>query len=113
MSGTLPDNALLTWLQDDTNNDYHSVEDLATMYSYFNEDVDDPIDRIKGDDRRHCFIIFEKNEHGNAECVILHRLAQHPSRMGTTTMYDGNWYFTGNQPVGGTQITYALPASLS
>ena len=112
MSGTLPDNALLAWLQDDNNDNYHSVEELETMYTYFNEDADAPIDRIKGDDRHHCFIVFEKSEGGSSECVILHHLAQHPTRMGVTTMYDGNWYFTGNQPVGGNQITYALPASL-
>ena len=96
MSGILPDNALLAWLQDDTNNAYQSEKELAGMHSYFSEDVNDPTDSIKEDDRHHCFIIFEKNEFGNAECVVLHHLAQHPTQMGVTTIYDWNWYLMGN-----------------
>ena len=32
--------------------------------------------------------------------------------MGNATPHDGNWYFTGDQPVDGHQITYLLPPTL-
>lgn len=35
MSGPLPDNALLTWLQDEANDKFLELDALAGMYSYF------------------------------------------------------------------------------
>ena len=57
----LPDNALLTWLQDETNDTYCTVDDLAGMYSYFDHNAADPTDSIKDNGHHHRFIIFEKN----------------------------------------------------
>ena len=59
MSGTLPDNALQLWLQDESNDKFRSTEDLDGMYSYFVEGATEPIESIKEDDRHHCFIIFQ------------------------------------------------------
>ena len=112
MSGTLPDNALQLWLQDETNDQFSSPEALEGMYNYFLEGADDPVDSIKEDDRHHCFIIFQQNDAGASVCSILHHLARAPSRMGNPTLYDGNWYLTGDQIIGGNQITYELPGSL-
>ena len=112
MSGTLPDNALQLWLQDEANDEFRSTEALEGMYSYFLEGATDPIDLIKEDDRHHCFIIFQQNDAGDSVCSILHHLARAPSRMGHPTLYDGNWYLTGDQIIGGNQITYELPGSL-
>ena len=112
MSGTLPDNALLTWLQDEANDEFTELDALAGMYSYFSASATDPIDSIKTDDRHHCFLIFQKDSTGNSVASILHHLAQFPSRMGNTTSFDGKWYLTEDQPVAGSQITYELPPSL-
>ena len=112
MSGILPNNALLHWLQDDRNDEFLDEDALATMYSYFASGANDPLPRVKGDDRHHCFITFQKDSSGNAVCTILHHLARVPTRMGSNTPYDGNWYMTGDQPVDGNQITYSLPGSL-
>ena len=112
MSGILPDNALLEWLQDDANNDHKSDDDLAAMYSYFAEGAADPLDQLKEDDRHHCFLVFQKSPAGNSNCTVLHHLAQYPTRMGITTPFDGNWYLSGDQPVAGSQIHYILPNSI-
>ena len=112
MSGILPNNALLHWLQDDSNDEFLEEDALATMYSYFAMGANDPLPRVKGDDRYHCFITFQKDSGGNAHCTILHHLARVPTRMGTDTPYNGNWYMTGDQPIDGNQITYSLPGSL-
>ena len=112
MSGTLPDNALLAWLQDDTNDEFTDLDALAGMYSYFASSASDPIDNLKTDDRHHCFLIFQKGTLGTSTATILHHLAQYPSRMGQATTYDGNWYMTGDQPIAGHQITYELPTTL-
>ena len=90
-----------------------STEALDGMYSYFIvEGAGDPIDNIKEDDHHHCFIIFQQNDAGALVCSILHHLARAPTQMGHPTLYDGNWYVTGNQIIGGNQITYELPATL-
>ena len=112
MSGILPDNALLQWLQDESNNEFKSAEDIKEMYVFFDEEATDPINNLKEDDRHHCFIIFQQNDAGDSVCSILHHLARAPSRMGNPTLYDGNWYLTGDQIIGGNQITYELPKSL-
>ena len=112
MSGTLPDNALQLWLQDEANNKFRGTDELEGMYTYFLQDASDPIDNIKEDDRHHCFIIFQQNDAGDSVCSILYHLARAPTRMGHPTLYDGNWYLTGDQIIGGNQITYELPASL-
>ena len=112
MSGTLPDNALQLWLQDEANDEFRSPEALQGMYTYFLEGATDPIESIKEDDRHHCFIIFQQNDAGSSVCSILHHLARAPTRMGHPTLYDGNWFLTGDQIIGGNQITYALPDTL-
>ena len=112
MSGTFPDNALQLWLQDEANNEFQSEEALEGMYTYFLEGAANPIDCLKEDDRHHCFIIFQQNDAGASVCSILHHLARAPSRMGNPTLYDGNWYLTGDQIIRGNQITYELPDTL-
>ena len=112
MSGILPNNALLEWLQDESSDDHRSDDDLASMYSYFAEGAANPIALLKEDDRHHCFLVFQKDTAGNSHCTILHHLAQYPTQMGITTPFDGNWYLSGNQPVAGNQINYILPDTL-
>ena len=111
MLGILPNKALLHWLQDNANNKFLEEDALATMYSYFTTGANNPLPWVKGDDCHHCFITFQKDSTGHSTCTILHHLARVPSCMGNNTPYDGNWYITGNQPVDGNQITYALPGS--
>ena len=108
----LPDNALLHWLQDDTNNEHNTPDTLAAMYTYFASDSNDPTNQIKNDDRQLCFIIFQKDARGTSVCTILHHLAQFPTQMVHVTPFDGSWYFTGDQPVDGNQITYLCPPDL-
>ena len=60
MSGTLPDNALLTWLQDEANDEFIELDALAGMYSYFAAAANDRIEKIKTDNRHHCFLIFRR-----------------------------------------------------
>ena len=112
MSGLLPDNTLLTWLQDEANDEFTELDALAGMYTYFDASAAVPIDDLKTNDRHHCFLTFQKNSDGSSVASILHHLAQFPSRTGKTTAYDGNWYLTENQPVAGSQITYELPTTL-
>ena len=81
------------------------------MYSYFIDGADDPIKLIKSNVRQHSFIGFTKNEAGNSTCIIFHHLAQFPARIGKTMAYDGNWYMSAGQPLGGDFITYTLPPS--
>ena len=76
MSGTLPDNALQ--LQDESNDEFRSTEELEGMYTYFLEGATDPIANIKEDDRHHCFIIFQQNDAGDSVCSMLHHLARAP-----------------------------------
>ena len=97
MPGTLPDNALQLWLQDKTNDKFRRLNNLAGMYTYFAEGATDPMANIKEDDRHHCFLTFQQNDASKSVCSILHHLAQAPTRMGHATLYDGNWYITGDQ----------------
>ena len=108
----LPDNALLQWLQDESNSEHGTPDALAAMYAYFAADANDPTSQVQDDDRHHCFIIFQKDAANNPTCTILHHLAQFPTRMGHVTLFDGDWFFTGDQPVGGNQITYKQPTDL-
>ena len=114
MSGSLllPDNALLRWLQDESNNDFLDPEALDRMYQQFAAGQPDPLDELKDDDRHHSYLLFSDNEEGVVVAQIVHHLARFPKRMGVTTPYDGNWYLTSNQPVQGQHITYALPFDL-
>ena len=112
MSGILSDNTLLLWLQDESNNDFKVQESMAGIYSYFTQGADDPLDSIKGDDRHHCFLTFQKNKAGISNGTIVHHLAKAPSRMGVTTIYDGKWYMTAGQPICGQQIIPEVPADL-
>ena len=114
MSGSkpLPDNALLLWLQDESNNDYLSLEKLEEMYTLFAEDQPDPIEEFKDDDRYHNYLIFADNEEGMASAQVLHHLAKFPKRVGVATPYDNKWYVTSQQPVLGQHITTILPFDL-
>ena len=58
MPGTLPPVNAMQPLQDESNDEFKSMDDLAGMYSYFAEGAADPINSTKEDDRHHCFIIF-------------------------------------------------------
>ena len=110
MSGILPDNALLHWLQDESNDEFPDKDDLAGIYSHFAQGAANPLDAIKGDDRYHCFLTFQKNEAGMSNSTIMHHLAKAPSRIGVTTIYDGKWYMTAGQPIRGQQILAEVPA---
>ena len=112
MSGRLPDNALLEWLQDEGNDDHRSDNDLASMYSYFAEGADDPTTLLKEDDRHHCFLVSQKDSTNKSHCTVLHHLAQYPTHMGITMPFDGNWYLSGDQPVASNQIHYILLSTL-
>ena len=107
----LPNNALLHWLQDKSNDEHSTQGALAAMYAYA-LDANDPTTQVQEDDRHHCFVIFQKDSLGNSVCTILHHLAQFSTRMGHVTPLDGLWYFMGDQPVGGNQITYEQPNHL-
>ena len=83
------------------------------MYAHFGEGEADPIEKLKEDDRYHCFIIFAEDEWKEITCSVLHHMAQFPSRLGAQpTLYDGEWFLTANQPVGGNLINYLLPEDL-
>ena len=112
MSGILPDNALLLWLQDESNNEFPDQDALAGIYSYFSQGATNPLDSIKGDDRHHCFLTFSKNEAGDSVGTVVHHLAKALSRMGITTAYDGRWYMTAGQPIRGQQIIFEVPDDL-
>ena len=58
-SPPLPDNALLLWLQDESNNECATSEAITQMYSIFDDDENEPIEHFQQDDRHHCFLIFE------------------------------------------------------
>ena len=113
MSGPLPDNALLAWLQDESNDEFRSTEALTTMYSFFAAGASNPMEKLQEDDRHHSFLVFIEDDQSEVVGLILHHLAQFPSRLGATaTAYDGRWFLTADQPVGGSQITYLLPTDL-
>ena len=113
MSGPLPDNALQAWLQDESHNEFITADAITAMYSYFGSGENDPIDKLKEDDRYHCFIIFAEDEWKEVTCSVLHHMAQFPSRLGAQpTLYDGEWFLTANQPMGGNLINYLLPEDL-
>ena len=113
MSGPLPDNALLAWLQDESNDEFRSTEALTTMYTFFATGATNPLERLQEDDQHHSFLIFIEDEQKEVVGLILDHLAQFPSRLGaTSTAYDGQWFLTADQPIGGNHITYLLPPSL-
>jgi len=117
MSATtpIPDNAILLWLQDESNNaECTTAESITTqMYTTMQTDVFDPISHFKQDDHHHCFLIFEKvDDDSIPTATILHHLAVAPTRIGNPTPHDGHWHLTANQPIGGHQITVDLPRDL-
>ena len=112
MLGILPDNTLLLWLQDKSNNEFPDQDSLVGIYSYFIQGATNPLDSIKGNSRHHCFLTFQKNGSGSSIGTIIHHLAKAPSRMGVTTIYDSNWYMTAGQPIRGQQIIFEIPADL-
>jgi len=80
MSATtpIPDNALLLWLQDESNNECTTAESAIMHTNEF-----DPISHFQQDDRQHCFLIFEKvNEDSIPNATILHQLAVVPTCIG-------------------------------
>ena len=113
MSGTIPDNALLAWLQDEQNDPFRSVESITGMYTHFSAARPDPIAALQQDDRNHCFLVFMENASGDTHAQVLHHLAQYPARLGApATAYDRHWYLTVGQPIGGSMITIDLPGDL-
>jgi len=110
----LPDNALLRWLQDESNNNYLELKNnVESMYNIFADgSLEDQMTLLQEDDRHHCFLIFTPNEEDKPTGTILHHMAKYPKRIGVSTAYDGNWYVSANQPIGGTQITYTVPSDL-
>ena len=113
MSGPIPDNALLAWLQDE-HNDPFSTSDLITgMYTHFSAARPNPIDALQQDDRNHCFLIFVEDSSGESHAQVLHHLAQYPARLGApASAYDRHWYLTLGQPIGGSMITVDLPGDM-
>ena len=110
---SLPDNALLRWLQVESNNDYLELDKVESMYNIFADgSIEDQMTLLQEDDRHHCFLIFTPDEEDKPTGTILHHMAKYPKRIGVDTAYDGNWYISANQPIGGNQITYAVPADL-
>ena len=78
MSATtpIPDNTLLLWLQDESNNECTTVEIITQMYAIMHTDEFDPISHFQQDDHQHCFLIFEKvNEDSIPTATIVHHLA--------------------------------------
>ena len=112
-SPPLPDNALLLWLQDESNNECATSEAITQMYSIFDDDENEPIEHFQQDDRHHCFLIFEAaDEDATPTATILHHLARVPTRIGNPTPFDGSWYLSSNLQIGGQQITVELPDEL-
>jgi len=63
MSATnpLPYNSELLYLQDERNNDYLTVEDIAEVYAEsYSDDAHEPQEDFLPDDRQHSFLIFTK-----------------------------------------------------
>jgi len=117
MSATtpIPDNALvLLWLQDESNNECTTADSITQMYSTMHTDEFDPaVSHFQQDDRRHCFLIFEKLDDDSVPtATTLHHLTVSPTRIGNPTPQDGHWHLTANQPIGGHQITVDLPPDL-
>ena len=113
MSGPIPDNALLTWLQDETNNPFPTSDDIRGMYSHFSNACPDPITSIQQDDWSHCFLIFVEDQNGESCAQILHHLAQYPTRLGSPpSPYDRKWFMMVDQPVRGNTISIELLGNL-
>ena len=112
MLGPLPNNTLLAWLQDKSNDEFRSTEALTTMFNFFATGA-----KTLSKDCRRTIVTTPSSFHQGCQKevigLILHHLAQFPSRLGaTTTAYDGHWFLTANQPIGGSHITYLLPTTL-
>ncbi len=109
----LPDNALLQWLQAESNNDYLELDSIESMYDIFADgSPEDQMTLLQEDDRHHCFLIFTPDEENKPTGTILHHMAKYPKRIGVSTAYDSNWYVAANQSIGGNQITYKVPTDL-
>ena len=115
MSATnpLPDNSVLLYLQDERNNDYLTVEAIAEVYAEsYSDDAHEPQEDFLQDDRQHSFLIFTKMGTAVPTASIIHHLACFPTCIGRPTIYNGGWYGTVDQPIGGHQITVELPADM-
>ena len=97
----IADNALLQWLQDDSNNDHQDPDSLQVMYEAFEPDAPDPTELIQDDDRHLCFLTFSHDEANRPAGYLLHSLSKYPKRIGITTEYDNRWYFTAGETTGG------------
>ena len=82
------------------------------MYEHFDENEDDPTPILQNDDRHHCYLIFKRDPEDMVTASIFHHLAQYPTRLGITTVHDGNWFLSSDQSIGGHQVTCSLPADL-
>ena len=108
---SLYDNSMLLWAQDLINDEFQEAAAIARMYAHLNGGMANPLPLIQNDDRPHAILIFEKaGERSHA--TILHHLKQFPTRVGSPTIHDGNWYTTSGQPIGGHHITVAVPEDL-
>ena len=76
-------------------------------------DCTDPIKRLQGDDRHHCYLVFVKDVQKEGTGLILHHLALFPEQLGVPTTPSGSrWFVTGDQPIGGNHIMYLLPPDI-
>ena len=106
----IADNALLLWLQDDSNNDHQDPASLQVMYEVFEPDAPDPTELIQDDDRHLCFLTFSHDEANRPAGYLLHSLSKYPKRIGIATEYDNRWYLTAGETTGGQQSTFELPS---
>ena len=97
MSGPIPDNVLLAWLQVESNDEFGTIEALTAMYAHFAAGEADPINKLQGDDRHHCYLVFDEDDQKEVTGLILHHLAQFPECLGVpATPYNGQWFVTGD-----------------
>ena len=106
----IADNALLQWLQDDSNNDHQDPDSLQVMYEAFEPDAPDPTELIQDDDRHLCFLTFSHDEANRPAGYLLHSLSKYPKRIGIATEYDNRWYLSAGETTGGQQSTFELPS---
>ena len=60
MPGNLPDNTLLAWLQDKSNNPFTGTDKFVNMYTYFTPEANDPVELIKEDNFLSLFHCFQE-----------------------------------------------------
>jgi len=120
MSATtpIPDNALLLWLQDESNNECTTAESITQMYRTMHTEEFDPVSHFKQDDHHHCFLIFEKvnddsiptDPNPNPLQPSSITLQFSPTRIGNPTPHDG--LAPHCQPTHSLVVTRSLSTSL-